>query len=839
MLKHSETILNSSIRRQDTTWDYRWDYYNPDDPNTIFLDPQIDTRDSVLGTAWKFAGDANEFALADPNVFDPDNPFLQYDVEDTDSGEGPDSHTNQWDALYPENPTKYLRPDSGKFLTFESSIQDVIINPIPPKFISDDGTEYLSIESTFENGIRNSGKRKLFTNATRTVVLQFQDNVGLDYKQIAVYTGDSDDIDWGNISSLEDHPEILYYYDRNLEKPVKQDYVENIKMNSTKNGIYEVILSMYEKWADIDKKGNIIEEHDIKDVLNIDSTTIEIKQYEEIIKIEKYTKSKLNLIVWDLSGNYSIYHITRPFNTISIKDLNNLEPIQIIFTKIEPNNYYVNNTISCNIVTKLQNPNVCLLEYEDVAQLAENSVGLIDIGSYKSDDNRLHIPLDGLREFVINTIQKSGNVIVEAWVETGIKEIDAVIKDRTYNTAICGPWIYGDEGRKYNIVPDTPKYLQGTEFGDFIQFFELYLNTIYKNMDGDKNISALEKIARIGNFNDIQRVEDALVYQYGIEHGNEFDFNIELLQNVNLITDGSGFTTRDIEETFGIVKYVLEQLPNYNQYKGTNTGIQMAIKMFGFTCKIINMWVQKEIPMEENPVFYEEDRLYSMNDYFMTSRFNIELNPNNNLFENFVNNIDVFMKLIKSIKPITKILNDIKYTVYIEKDLNLIYDLNSIEDDVSKELTYTLTWTINDIESKDYKNIVKLCRIDDRTGTGDLLCFNYYPDIKIEGDDNLKIPSNVYNIIGKFFQSTYDILYLKFSGKNKDNKTETITYEFNKEGILPVLNTGYLTIHINEASNATNCYNIINKFFNDNCDVTVKMKFTVQHGTNYGKCVKP
>ena len=840
MLKHSETILNSSIRRQDTTWDYRWDYYNPDDPDTIYLDPQISTTDSVLGNAWKFCGDVNEFSLVDENIFDPDNPFLQYDANINDeSGEGPNQSTNQWDANHPDNPTKYLTPDAGKYLTINNSIQDVIINPIPPKFITDDGTEYLSIESTFENGIKSANKETIFTNATRTVVLQFKDEVGLDYKQVAVYTGDDDNIDWGNITSLPSN--VLYYYDRNLEKPLKQDYVENIKMNATKNGTYEVVLSLYEKWADIDKKGNISNEQDIKDIINTGETkTIEIKQYDEVIQIEKYVKSQLNLIVWDLSGNYSIYHITRPFNTLSIEDLNNLQPIQILFTNIEPSNYYINDSISCNIVTKLQNPNVCLLEYEDVAQLTETSVGLIDISSYNADDNRQHIPLDGIRTFVINTIKKSGYVIVEAWIETGFPEVDAVIKDRTYNTAKCGPWVYGDEGRKYNITPSTPKYLQGTEFGDFIQFFELYINTIYKNMDGDKNISGLEKIARINNFNDIQHLEDALVYQYAKEHGNEFDFNIESLQNVNLITDGSGFTTRDVKETYDIVKYVLEQLPNYNSYKGTNTGIQMAIKMFGFTCKVINMWIQKEHPIEEDPTFYEEDRLYSLNDYFMTSRFDIELDASNNLFETFVNNVDMFIKLIKSIKPLTKILNEIKYTVYVEKDMNLIYELSSLEDQDSKELTYTFDWDI-DIEynSKDYLNIVKLCKIDETTGTGDLLCLNYHPNkIVIEGDD-VKKPDNVYNILGKFFQSNYELLYLKFSGKNKEDEVETITYEFNKEGILPVLNTGYLAIHIDEASNATNCYNIIKKFFNENCKVTVSMSFTLQHGTSFGKCNKP
>ena len=93
-----------------------------------------------------------------------------------------------------------------------------------------------------------------------------------------------------------------------------------------------------------------------------------------------------------------------------------------------------------------------------------------------------------------------------------------------------------------------------------MEFFQLYINTMYKSLESNRHISGLEKIARIANFNDIARIEDTLIYHYGKEFGNEFDFNVQSLQNVNLITDGSGFTTRDVKETYDIVKYVLEQL---------------------------------------------------------------------------------------------------------------------------------------------------------------------------------------------------------------------------------------------------------------------------------------
>jgi len=858
MLKHSETIINNKVRRQDTTWDYRWDYYNPDKDGTIFLDPEMTYETNVGHDSWRFCGDADDLAITNPYIWDPKQPTFQYQVEDTESGEGPDSETDNWDAEHPRNLSRYLKPGDDRFIRINNSIQNVHINPNPPKFITDAGTEYLSKEAKLD-GKRKKGK--IYSTATRTLYFEFEDEVGLDYKQVAIYLGD-EEIDWENVNpdsfnEFDDNGNIIYYYDRKLEKALKKHYVDdNIKFNATKTGTYSVEVSLYEKWADRDNKGNITNEKDIKEILNDEKETIDIKVGDETYTKEKYKTSKLNLIVWDLSGNYTIYHIKRPFNSISIEDMESLQKIEILFTSIEPDNFYLENGIEGRIVTKLQNPNVCLFEYENVAQLEESvpsemsgkAVGQIDISSYEADDNRYHVPLDGIREFIITHITESGYVVVEAWVETGFAEIDAEIKERTYNEAICGPWIYGAEGRKYNIMVDVPKFLEGNQFGDFMEFFQLYINTIYKGLDENKNISALEKIARIGNMNDIQQIEDSLVYHYAKEHGNEFDFNIESLKNVNLVNNGIGFTNRDVKDTFDIVKYVLDQLPNYNSYKGTNTGIQMAIKMFGFTCKVINLWCRIENEVEENPIFVEEDRLLTKNGNFMTSRFTVELDGSTNLFEVFNENVDMFIKLIKSIKPLCKILDLIKYTIYVEKNMNLIYDLNTVTDDLSDELTYEMKWTFDKNHLKDVKNIKYLCKLNDNTGTADLFCLNYHPDeysvVDSKGNEITK-PSMVHDILGKLFTTHYKKLYLKFT-KHNGELIEKTTYEFNEDGIIAVLNSGSLFMYFEYAAEATNCYNIIKKFFDFNLlenssdySVTVEMKFKLQPGTDYGLGLNP
>ena len=85
MLKHSETIINTSVRRQDTTWDYRWDFYNKEDPNTIYLRPDIEVEGTGSNTTWHFNGDADELRQYDESTWDPKHPVFEYEVYDKDN----------------------------------------------------------------------------------------------------------------------------------------------------------------------------------------------------------------------------------------------------------------------------------------------------------------------------------------------------------------------------------------------------------------------------------------------------------------------------------------------------------------------------------------------------------------------------------------------------------------------------------------------------------------------------------------------------------------------------------------------------------------------------------
>ena len=753
----------------------------------------------------------------DSSTWDPNHPVFEYD----------NVNVADWDSTHPNNPTRYLRPDFGKFFKITGSTQNVTIDPVPPKFVSDIGTEYLTTEADINGKLKTiNGIVYQYSTATRTIAIEFNDEIGLDFKQFAlVRYNDIDITDWGNIKELTDN--IIYYYDRSLDKPLQQNYVDKVNFYSTTTGNYKVKFELNECWGELDElSGEITNKKYLVDLINSSFTETVVHG----IAKKKYVKSCISLIVWDLAGNYTVYSFKKPFNSIGIEDLNGLVPVNITFTNIEPQNYYLEDGIEGKILTNVFNPNEILWEFPNVAGLLEDSIGQIDLSSYEAGDNTKIHPLAGIREFYITNLTESGNVMVEAWVSLEEdSEIAELVKEKTYNSAICGPWIYGDEGRKYHITPYVPKYLQGTEFYSFVEYFQLFINTLYKGLDRNRNISILEKIARIGNFNDISRLEDALIFHYAKEFGNEFDFNVDSLKNVNLIQTGTGFTTKDYSDTFDTIKYVLEQLPIYNQYKGTDTGIMFGIKMFGFTSRVINIWVKKKNEIEENPEFIDEDRLHSFEDYFMTSRFNMEVDSGDNTFKTFNDNIEMFIELVKSIKPLTRILNEIKYTIVKNQILNIAYQCEEVVVD-TEETEYSLEWNFDIYHKKNILNFERICKLDKKTNTLDLICLDYLPTNLYDSTDS----SSKYIPIAKFLKSKFDKIVLNV----ESTEQEPTRYEFPYDEVVPVINSGTFYILLKDSASTTGGllykkYFDFKKLYSGDDSVSIKLNFKIQAGTDF------
>jgi len=952
MIKHTETIYNTSVRRQDTTWKYEWDVDNPDKEGTVFLSPII--YDKNREKTWTFAPD--EDSGANPNTLT---------IGENDLDDEPKNHLDQtWYGKF-SGQTRYLRPEAS-FVTVTSEVGNVTVDPFPPKFITDDETDNVIFSPVYnvEDGEDDEKIYKIAQDSVRHFEFQFQDKAGLDFKHFAIKldgavedeTSDTNIVLYEYVRVLKDNfyqdltcnYEGTYFPDTydNSKQPVpksqiidpQERWIKNVKVKYDGANLYSIsfdLVSSYEASIgekklrrffatprellklgytmntpidEIVYKGNDNEDykvngHDKAIFLNKIPTNVNtigewIRYLEGGKDDDGYPHEphravgRLILEVYDLAGNKSVYYDKKEFWTIDTDDIDNMVPVNITFFNPEPSNYFVNDNIEGKVSVNAQDMNKFLWRFPVEAELTGSSIGQIDTSTYPpypdgmewQDNSKLvgcYNVLTGCRGFNVFKFTQYGYVEVAAWVETGNKKIDSIIKERTYNTAKNGPWIYDDGGRKYDLLRFVPSYLRNTDFNDFIEFFQLFANTMYLSLDKNRNISALEKIARIGNFNDIDKIETKLLMHYENQYANEFPFDKKAIQEVNTIFSNVGWGFKDDEEVYGIIKYALDNLPGYNRYKGSNLGVAGALKMFGFTCKVINLWIRKKDTIEENPNFVEEDRLSEFGDFFQTSRFNIEVDSNN-YFETFNEHLDFFINLVKSIKPITKILDLIKYTVSKRKNIAFIHD--GILSDKKKAYVYVLSWAF-DADEKLKNRIVTTANVDYKTRQCSSLCLPY----KTQGmadrqtlqssskiytydyDTKEYVPTdytldNYYTIIGKLMECNKTDIIFRCYKKGKRNQLRTrsldivqdeIYYRIPFEKTKVTLNPGMFCLSTENGTGLINLFNMFTSYINnynltgnnvynyhdntillrDRAFTDIEMAIEYIPGTNYIQCL--
>lgn len=908
MIKHTETIYNITVRRQDTTWKYEWDVDNPDKEGTIFLSPII--YDKTHEKTWTFAPDEETGA----------NPYT-LNIGDDDSDGNPKNHLDgTWYGKF-SGQTRYLRPYSS-LVTVTSEVGNVTVDPFPPKFITDDETDNVIFSPVYnvEDGEDDEKIYKIAEDSVRHFEFQFQDKSGLDFKHFCIkldcakegQVSTENIVLYDYVRALKDNfykedcnYEGTYFPDtyENSSVPVEQQFdpqdrwVKNVKVKYDGANLYSIsfdlvsspeaingekilrrffaspreLLKLGYNWNtsldDVVFVGNSNEEYvDVNKAIFLNQIPTGVntigdwilyleggKDNDDIPHEPHRAVGRLILEVYDLAGNKSIYYDKKEFWTIDTDDIDNMVPVNITFFNPDPSNYFVNDNIEGKISVNAQDMNKFLWRFPVEAELTGISIGQIDTSTYPpypdgiewQDNSKLigcYNVLTGCRGFNVFKFTQYGYVEVAAWVETGNKNIDAIIKERTYNTAKNGPWIYEDGGRKYNLMRFVPSYLRNTDFNDFIEFFQLFINTMYLSLDKNRNISALEKIARIGNFNDIDKIETKLLMHYENQYANEFPFDKKAIQEVNTLFSNVGWEVKDDEEVYGVIKYVLDNLPGYNRYKGSNLGVAGALKMFGFTCKVINLWIRKKNTIEEDPNFVEEDRLSEFGDFFQTSRFNIEVDSNN-YFETFNEHLDFFINLVKSIKPITKILDLIKYTISKQKEIAFIHD-NHVSDN-KESLVYVISWAFDADESLKDK-IVLTSNVDYKTRQCSSLCLPYkthgmvdkqtlqlqpsskiytynYDDKTYEEKQGYAL-DNYYTIIGKLMECNQTDIIFRCYKKGKSNRDgnivqDEIYYRIPFEKTKVTLNPGMFCLSTENGTGLINLFNMFTSYI-DNYNLT-------------------
>lgn len=775
MIKNSSFDFSYDYLRFDTTWLFEWDVNNVTDDTIRFYPFTEVGKDRTWYFCAKAGPDGKESTTVvikhNEFVWNPLEPWLEYDMD----------RPADWDRKHPDNITRFLNPDSS-YVTLSNTVETVIIDNIPPAFISDKGTEYVWICD-----------HKSRADVKRHCEFVFRDQAGLDFKQFEIKVGDitlyryarkEDELystldAEGNVITPNQDTRVKF---RSRDKHIGPDGTEVYEFitydiadyrKKKSDGTTYIDQSCIDRFnADIEDRRKMKDDkgflwYEVSILEGIENLKISSDGYHtykvafDLLygqtdgEVDELNTYGLSVKIWDKAGNNSTYKfgdgmLGKKWVLIdTVDDISDLQPMVIKFYDHDPKNMIVDESSYGSVWVSIFNPNVEFyeagipiiarlaggdLEYNPTEHSITDASAMADIDMTTFDDSEYEDT--GVIRFKIVNIRTAGYLEIEAWLETGVKQFDDMVKTSTYAIEKCGPWIIQDaEGRKYNIQRYAPKYLRHTDFYEFVKFFELYLNTVYTNMTKGTNISILEKIAKIGDFNDIDRIEHNMIWHYAKQFGMEYNIDLQTMIDLNLGFHGDGvINSRTEDDVIDILKYALKNLPMYNQLKGSEKGMVFAMKMFSLSCKVINLWCKLGPEVEEHPDFVEEDRMFDFTSHFLTSRFNLEFNSLNVDFPTFNDNLEVFVRFIKSIKPIVRILNLIKYTIIFEYDL---YWLTNpyVHDDFGSEgddsFQYDIVWNEEELEEM-YRN----SQVDWRVMHADRIWINFVPaDIKVKYTD--------------------------------------------------------------------------------------------------------
>ena len=362
-----------------------------------------------------------------------------------------------------------------------SSVENIIVNLIPPELNGVDITS--TIVSMFDN---IDFKAKV---TVKSEVLLDLCEIGIE----TVETVDADGNDTENISVLK-----------------ASRYNKGVPVDEGGNEPYAIIN--YIKNLKVNRNGNLY--------------TFTFDLDHEYFGSDECSENKFKFTFFDISGNKLDITTEDSYKWKVIKvepTEDNIKHLIIEFVEVYPENRVLNNHIIGHTKVKVYNPNKELWDFIPHVELGEGSIGVIDQRTLTYDKNT------GTLTFIINNINRRGNVIVDAWIDLSKEspDIAALIKSLTFAEAILKDFIVQDEGRLYKFKPYIPKYMSDDKYGAFVLFTELFLNTSQESLNNGNAISTLEKIARINNFNDIDKIENPLIQYY------QSQFNFEVKPNFN------------------------------------------------------------------------------------------------------------------------------------------------------------------------------------------------------------------------------------------------------------------------------------------------------------------
>jgi hypothetical protein len=242
-------------------------------------------------------------------------------------------------------------------------------------------------------------------------------------------------------------------------------------------------------------------------------------------------------------------------------------------------------------------------------------------------------------------------------------------------------------GRELDLVNLLPRHLRYGETGEFMAFFEEFLNNMYhcKNSDrydSDKQdnankISILEKIFRLSTLHDadtidmdyIQFFASYLGYNINISRGNLGNLTNTDLTSYNTNGTDPDIDISDSEVSQRYLRFAVRNLPTWYRIKTTRNAIKVMLFSFGLVGDILTNYTA---PIEDGGYTNDESKWLTFDDryadsslssqipttWFGTPHFSIAIDYDQSP-PNWFKQIPLILDAIESIRPINTVLDEI------------------------------------------------------------------------------------------------------------------------------------------------------------------------------------
>jgi hypothetical protein len=345
-----------------------------------------------------------------------------------------------------------------------------------------------------------------------------------------------------------------------------------------------------------------------------------------------------------------------------------------------------------------------------------NITGLVQVIS----GNTIHILPNEYENILYGTFVTSGTLSVE-----NLEFISSASLDLTVNLNPTPLRTSAD--KTINLTNLLPVHLEYSETGEFLEFFETFLNELYDDFtenrdrndlftvdsdgnksyfqvsaDGDENpilvdpgfdgtssvpltstiqpspmISILEKAKRISDFHDPDLIDIEYIQRLANYLG--YDINVHR-EAVDGLTSGAG---DDGYDTQRYLRFIVSNLPNWYNIKATDNAIKVLLYSFGLVGDVIKKWTTDQLAAtvshpqsggygedlslwrsEESDLLSFENLVSAIpENYFPTPHFDIRINQDQ-ADESWFNNLDQTIEAIDAIRPINTVFDELKFLFF-------------------------------------------------------------------------------------------------------------------------------------------------------------------------------